>query len=547
MIYRTVVKNWALILLMALITLMPLSTQDQSLFVIASGQQSKEEIIEQTPLEDIGKEKLSKELLLEEDSMSEEELRRDIGLDQLDEDATLEEKLDVILESEYLQGTITGISIRQAGTGETLYSQFDDIRLRPASNMKIITAAAALETLGADYQFSTDVLTNGTLRGKVLQGDMYLRGKGDPTLLKEDFDQLAKDLKDRGIHKVKGDLIGDDSWHDDVHLSRDLQWSDEPYYYGSQVSALTVSPNEDYDTGTVIVEVYPGANVGDQAEVKVIPKTDHMEVVNNTKTVGASETRNITIDREHGSNKLMIEGQIPLEGSHVRVWRSVWDPTTFALDIFKKSLEEQGITFIGQSKITTGITPEHATLLTSKQSMTLDEILIPFMKLSNNGHGEMLTKEMGRVVHGEGSWDKGLQVVIDVMDDLGVNTETIILRDGSGISDKTLIPASELSELLYNVQNKSWFPILEESLPVAGEDDRMVGGTLRNRMTGDSTKGNVKAKTGTITGASTLSGYVTSKDGEKLIFSFMMNNYVEGSMTQIQDLLATVLAEHTFE
>lgn len=547
MINQQAVRRWALLLLMALIALLPLSTQDQSLFIVASSEQPKEEVVNDTSLDDIGGEKLSKELMLEEDDISEEELRHDIGLDQLSADAPLEEKLEAILQSEYLQGAMTGISIRHAKTGESLFDQFDDIRLRPASNMKIITAVAALETLGSNYQFSTDVLTNGTVRGKVLQGDLYLKGKGDPTLLKEDFDQLAKDLKDRGIHKVKGDLIGDDHWYDDVHLARDIPWSDEPYYYGSQISALTVSPNEDYDTGTVIVEVYPGSDVGDQAEVKIIPETDHMTIINEAETVGEHESRYITIEREHGTNNIIVKGEIPVNGSHARVWRSVWNPTVFTLDVFKKSLEEQGITFIGQSNITTGLTPDHATLLTSKQSMTLEELLVPFMKLSNNGHGEMLTKEMGRVVHDEGSWDKGLQVVTDVMCQLGLNTETILLRDGSGMSDKTLIPAREISTLLYNIQDKIWFPVLEYSLPVAGEEDRMVGGTLRNRMTGEFTKGNVKAKTGSLTGVSTLSGYVTSKNGEPLIFSFMMNNVIIGSMTQIQDLLATVLAEHTFK
>ncbi|MUK87574.1 D-alanyl-D-alanine carboxypeptidase/D-alanyl-D-alanine-endopeptidase [Ornithinibacillus sp. L9] len=460
---------------------------------------------------------------------------------------SLDDKIDQLLEDERLDGAMTGVSIRKASDGELLYSHDGDIRLHPASNQKILTAISALRTLGADYRFTTEVLTDGKLEGKVLQGNLYVKGKGDPTLLKEDFDQFANELKEQGIHKIKGNLVGDDSWYDDVRLSTDLNWDDEFNYTAAQISALTISPNTDYDAGTVIVEVYPGKKAGDLPVVKLTPETDYLTIVNKAETVAKGESKSISIDREHGTNKFIIEGKIPVDGSLSRAWRAVWEPTGYALDVFKKSLEEQGIELIGNSQVTLGTTPNEATVLTSKQSMTLEELLIPFMKLSNNGHGEVLVKEMGQFVHGEGSWSKGLEVMEEVLANNGLSMNSILLRDGAGMSHKNLIPADQVTKLLFEVQDESWFPVFENSLPVAGEPDRFVGGTLRNRMTGDSTKGNVKAKTGSLTGVNTLSGYVTSKDGEKLIFSIMMNNYITGSMTQIQDTIATTLAEHEFE
>ncbi|GAA0342512.1 D-alanyl-D-alanine carboxypeptidase/D-alanyl-D-alanine-endopeptidase [Bacillus carboniphilus] len=459
--------------------------------------------------------------------------------------AELEAQLNDILSNERLKGTTTGVSVRNADTGEVLYSHFGDLRLHPASNMKLLTSIAALETLGEDYQFITEVLTDGQVSGDVLQGDLYLRGKGDPTLLKEDFDQFAKDLKSKGISKIKGNLIGDDSWYDDVRLSLDLNWSDEPYYTGAQVSALTLSPNEDYDAGTVIVEVYPTSEVGGQAEVRLTPATDYVTIVNKTEMVGANESKSISIEREHGTNNIVIEGKMPLEGSRSRSWVSVWEPTGYAVDVFKKSLEENGISLIGKSEATVGATPEQATVLTSKKSMTLEELLIPFMKLSNNGHGETLTKEMGKVVYGEGSWDKGLKVTKDVVTSLGVDGATILLRDGSGMSHKNMIPAEEISQLLFAVQDKEWYPAFEYSLPVAGDSDRFVGGTLRNRMKEEPAKGNVLAKTGSLTGVSTLSGYVTTVDGEKLVFSVMINNYLGSSVTFLEDEIAKTLVNYT--
>ncbi len=472
----------------------------------------------------------------------------EISTDEIDENATLEEKLALILDNEHLDGGVTGVSVKAADSGELLFAQNGDIRLHPASNMKLLTAAAALETLGEDYRFRTEVLTDGNVRGSVLHGNLYLKGKGDPTLLEDDFTQFAKDLKGKGIRKIKGDLIGDDTWYDDVRLSQDLNWSDEPFYTGAQVSALTLSPNTDYDAGTVIVQVSPAEKDGGKANVTVSPETDYVTIENKTEMVASGEGKDISIEREHGSNTIVIEGTMPVGGTNSRSWVSVWEPTGYAMDVFKKALQEQGIQFIGNSAEKMEAVPENASLLTYKESMPLKELLIPFMKLSNNGHGEVLTKEMGKVVHQEGSWDKGLEVIEDAVAGFGVNPDTIQLRDGSGMSHKTMIPANELSQMLVEIQDKSWFSSFKESLPIAGEAERFVGGTLRYRMTEEPAKGNVTAKTGSLSGVSSLSGYVTTKDGKEVVFSIMVNNYLgsSGNVTAIEDAIGNALAGHEF-
>lgn len=461
-----------------------------------------------------------------------------------DEYAELGHQINVILNDKKLDGSVTGVSLRSADSGEILYEHFGDIRLRPASNMKLFTTAAALETLGENYRFATEVLTDGKVKGKVLQGNLYLKGKGDPTLLKEDLDRLADQLKKQGIGKIHGDLIGDDTWYDDVRLSQDLTWTDETEYYGSQVSALTVSPNTDYDTGTVIVEATPAPKVGKPAEWTVTPKTNYVKVINKAVTVEKDGKKNITIQREHGTNTIVVEGTIPVGASAAKEWMTVWEPSEYALSLFNQSLKEKGIQFIGKSEMKLGKTPKNGQLLVKKQSMPLKDILIPFMKLSNNGHAEMLAKEMGQVVYGEGSWDKGLKVIRDTASSLGVNAQTLMLRDASGMSHVTMIPANEISELLFAIQQKSWYPSFLASLPVAGDSDRFVGGTLRNRMKEPPTKGNVIAKTGSLTAVSTLSGYVTTKSGERIIFSILNNNYVASSVTEIQDQIAKVIASY---
>lgn len=459
-------------------------------------------------------------------------------------DLTLASRIDNILKNERLNGAITGVSIRNADSGEIIYSSNGDIRLHPASNMKLLTAAAALERLGPDYQLLTEIWTDGRIKGNILKGNLYLKGKGDPTLVKEDLDRFAKKLKAKGITKINGDLIADDSWYDDIRLSQDLNWSDEPFHTGAQVSALTLSPTNDYDAGTILLKIIPADKKGEKASIQLTPETNYVNIVNKTSTVDKDHESNITIDRVHGTNTIIVKGTIPINNSTIKKWAAVWEPTEFAMNVFKKSLQAQGITFVTNSKSTTGVTPEKAIRLENKKSMPLKQLLIPFMKLSNNGHAEVLTKEMGRIVYGEGSWDAGLKVLNETVTELGLNGTSLQLRDGSGMSHKNMIPANELSLLLFIAQSKSWFPEFEKSLPLAGQPDELIGGTLRSRLKNELTIGNVKAKTGSISGVSTLSGYITSRSGGNFIFSIMINNYLARSVTDIEDNIVKIIAEY---
>ncbi|MBS8266124.1 D-alanyl-D-alanine carboxypeptidase/D-alanyl-D-alanine-endopeptidase [Mesobacillus boroniphilus] len=453
----------------------------------------------------------------------------------------LSAEISKLLEIEpVLDGALAGISIRSAEDGKLLYEHIGDTRLQPASVLKLFTAATALSVLGDEYRFTTEVLADGKIDGGTLAGDIYLKGMGDPTLLPTNFDEMAKKLKSMGIKKVAGDLVADDSWYDDVRYSEDLTWNDEHQYYGSQVSALTASPNQDFDAGTVIINILPGKK-GRAANISIEPDTNYVNVINETRTVDSKGQHDITIERVHGTNNILVSGTIPANANKTREWVAVWEPTLYAGSLLKKSLEVHGIKVVGKIKI--GHATDTMTRLISHKSMPLSELVIPFMKLSNNGHAEVLVKEMGKVVHGKGSWDSGLEVMDAELSGIGVDTSRLVLRDGSGISHANLIPANEMTKLLYLVQSEKWFPAFQRSLPVAGAKDRMIGGTMRNRLKDEALMNRIQAKTGSLTGVSTLAGYVKTRSGKTLIFTVLLNNLLDDrDGRKIEDQLVKILA-----
>ncbi|MGW5262879.1 D-alanyl-D-alanine carboxypeptidase/D-alanyl-D-alanine endopeptidase [Microbispora sp. NPDC004025] len=446
--------------------------------------------------------------------------------------ADLTRDLDQILADSRLAPARAGVAVRAAATGEDLYSLDADKLFAPASNTKLLTSAAALDTLGTDFRFTTDVLAASRV-GRTVAGDLTLRGTGDPTLLAADYDALAAEVAAAGVKLVTGRLVADDTWFDDVRLGTDWAWDDEPYYYAGQISALTAAPDTDYDAGSVIVSVAPGDGPGKAAKVSTTPATGYVKIVN--RAVTGDET-DVLVERQHGTNTVVVSGTV---SEPYDEWVAVWDPTLYAATLFREGLARHGVKVLGPT--VRGTAPAKAATIASRRSMTLGELSVPFMKLSNNMHAEILTKAMGRKVSGAGTWAAGLAVTTAFAQANGVRT--LRLRDGSGLSRVDALTPAGITALLAAVRGKPWFPTWYAALPIAGEADRMVGGTLRSRMRGTAAAGNVHAKTGSLTGVTALSGYVTSADGEQLVFSVISNGYLSGPPRDLEDRIAVRLAQ----
>lgn len=448
--------------------------------------------------------------------------------------------LDDILADPRLAGAQAGVVVRDPATDEVLYSRQATDRATPASNAKLFTAAAALQALGPDYRFRTQVLSAAPQQGSTLAGDLRLRGTGDPTVLAADYDRLAAQLAEQGVREVRGRLLADDTWFDDVPLGSGWAWDDEPYHYSAPVSALSAAPDADYDAGSAIVRVTPAAP-GQAPAVAIDPATEALTIDNRASTVAGGEP-DITVERDHRSGRVAVTGTIPEGAEPFEEWVAVPDATAYATDVFARALAAHGITVAGTGKAPA---PPGARELAARESMPLRELLVPFLKLSNNGHAEVLVKAMGRERTGEGSWEAGTGVLTEELRGLGVNPDVLSVVDGSGLSRMDGVTPEQLTVLLDNAAQRPWAQAFYDALPVAGAPDRMVGGTLRNRMAGTAAAGNVHAKTGSLTGVTSLSGYVTAADGRRLVFSVMFNDHLSEAPQDLEDAIAIRLAEHT--
>ncbi|MFS0574007.1 D-alanyl-D-alanine carboxypeptidase/D-alanyl-D-alanine-endopeptidase [Sporosarcina sp. 179-K 3D1 HS] len=450
----------------------------------------------------------------------------------------LERSMNQLLTDSRLKNSTSSIVVRKASNGEMVYQYNADRGIAPASNQKLLTAAAALETLGEGYQFRTEVLTDGTVANGVLRGNVYLRGQGDPTLMKKDLDIFATRLANQGVKRIEGNLVGDDTFFDTVRLSPSVKKNQETYSFAAQVSALTLSPDRDYDAGSIIIEAKPTTR-GRAAKITLTPATKFVTIVNQSKTVAKGNSNTLRIYRKHGTNTIFITGNAPIGSTGKKEWVAVSNPTAYTLHEFKQSLTDRGIRFSNSSNVR-GNTPDSARLLTHRTSMPLKDLIVPFMKLSNNTHAEMLAKTMGKEVFGEGSWDAGLQVMHDFVESSGLDRKQWHLEDASGLSSSNKVSAAQLSELLYQVRSKPWYRSFVQALPVAGANERFIGGTLRNRMKAAPARGNVIAKTGSLTNVNALSGYAETKGGETLIFSILTEGQKTSTIPVI-DRMATAI------
>lgn len=429
--------------------------------------------------------------------------------------------LDKVLADPALHGASVSLMVRDARSGSTLYQHNPGTRLVPASNLKLLTTAAAMDVLGPQYRFATQLLSDGIRQGDRLTGNLYLRGLGDPTIQYADYQALAAQLASQGVRQVQGDLVFDDTWFDAERLGVDWSHDDETTYYGAQISALTVSPNSDFDAGSVLVTAKAPARAGLPVSVDLFPPSDYLQLSNHAVSGSGNS---YGINRRHGTNLLQLSGAVA-PGKQSEQLVSVWEPTQWVANLFEQALAQQGIRVQGR-RVMGGVSPATATLLAEHRSAPLQALITPLLKLSNNSMSEALLKAMGQQTANSGTAAAGAVAVAGFLKRQGLDAATLSQVDGSGLSRRNLVSTQTLTDLLLAASKQPWFNAWYNALPIAGNSDRMSGGSLRYRLRGTPAQNNLHAKTGSMSGVSSLSGYVTDAHGRQLAFSMVTNNYV---------------------
>lgn len=456
-------------------------------------------------------------------------------------DPALAKKLTSLMKDSRVTKGQTAVAVFDAATGSELYQRRGSAATIPASNTKVVTAAAAMHTLGPSYRFQTQVIKRATVTGSTLNGRLYLKGYGDPTARESDYASLAKQVRAAGITTVTGKLVVDSSYFDSVRYNPAWRTSYADEYYAAPISALTLAPNADYDSGTVIVTYRAGA-VGKKAKISTTPAAAkaYLSIKNLTTTGTKGSSMTATVGRSHGSGTITVRGRVP-SGRSGSALITVHRPDLYAAAIFRAELKKAGVTVRGGTMVLA--TPaSKRTVLATDYSMPLSKLLVPFMKLSNNMHAEALTKAMGAKRSGApGTWSNGLAATRAYLTARQVPMSGVSLSDGSGLTRANRLTPRALGKLLVAVQSEPWFPAFKASLPVAGNTKRMVGGTLRYRMNGTRAANNAWAKTGSLTGVTALSGYVRGRDGHLYAFS-MLSNYTGSSPRPVEDKLVVTLA-----
>ncbi|MEO8030656.1 MAG: D-alanyl-D-alanine carboxypeptidase/D-alanyl-D-alanine-endopeptidase [Gemmatimonadota bacterium] len=449
---------------------------------------------------------------------------------------TLARRLDAILDAPGFNHQLWGIALVDKG-GKLLYGRNADRLFIPASNTKLVVTSNAVARLSPDFKVKTSLYATGPLSAGVLAGDLVLYGRGDPTWSRRcygldttvagscdtdefaKFRQLATDLRTAGVREVLGDLVGDGSYFEPQLISGEWSAYDLNWWYAAPVSGLGFNDN------SVDLHWKPAASEGQPAELVMDPDLGDLTLENRSRTIAVGGRTTLDFFRTAGTLGLWAEGDVALDNRGGTESFALPDPAIFAARAFRQVLGQAGITIRGTVRSTTDSLQYRAARgtppLAEVESRPLKEWIFPILNTSQNWFAEMLLKQLGRQFGTAGSWQSGIAVERRfLIDSMAVDSAQISLADGSGLSADNLVSPLAFTRVLNYMRRNPNFAVFTNGLPRAGQP-----GSLRNRFKGTPLEGRVAAKTGTISLASSLSGYIFTAAGDTLVFSIQANHH----------------------
>jgi serine-type D-Ala-D-Ala carboxypeptidase/endopeptidase (penicillin-binding protein 4) len=443
--------------------------------------------------------------------------------------------------------------------GRLIYGRNESRLFIPASNTKLVVSAIAAALLPPDWSVKTS-LYGGPVVGGVLQGDLVLYGRGDPTIDQRcyavdttlagvcDTDsfirlrQLVDTLRAKGVRVIAGDVVGDGSYFEPTLIHPNWEAFDLNWWYAAPVSGLGFHDN------CVDFNWQPGQAPGLPAQIAMYPNLGDIAFENRTVTVAPGGESNIgdRFFRYPGTLNIWAEGTVAMDNPPRTDSFALPDPNLYTARALRQVLAEAGIAVNGTTRSTTDSllyvkvrgTPPMAEVL----SRPLRDWIFPILNTSQNWFAEMLLKQLGKQFGKGGSWPAGLEVERRfLIDSVRVDSTQISLSDGSGLSSSNLVSPLAFTQVLRFIRRHPRYDTFAAGLPQSG-----LVGSLRNRFAGTPLAGRVRAKTGSISRVHSLSGYIELGGGKALTFSVLANHHAQPTrmMLALIDSIVLELARH---
>lgn len=467
---------------------------------------------------------------------------------------SLGRRIDSRLDAPPFNRQLWGVALLDEA-GRLVYGRNENRMFVPASNTKLVVSAVASALLPPDWRVKTSVYGGPVISG-VLQGDLVLYGRGDPTMDRRcyatdstlagvcDVDpflrlrQLVDTLRAKGVREIAGDVVGDGSYFEPVLIHPNWEAFDLNWWYAAPVSGLGFHDN------SVDFEWQPGPAVGSPAVITINPDLGDIGFENRTMTVAPGGESDIgdRFFRHPGTLQIWAEGSVALDNPRRTESFAIPDPNLYAARALRQALAEAGIAVAGTTRSTTDsllyARMRATSPLAEVYSRPLRDWIFPILNTSQNWFAEMLLKQLGKRYGKAGSWPEGLAVERRfLIDSVRVDSTQFSLSDGSGLSSSNLVSPLAFTQLLRFMRRHPRYASFAAGLPLAG-----LVGSLRDRFLRTPLAGRVRAKTGSIARVQSLSGYIELGGGKALTFSIEANHHAEDSRTMLATIDSVVVA-----
>jgi D-alanyl-D-alanine carboxypeptidase/D-alanyl-D-alanine-endopeptidase (penicillin-binding protein 4) len=445
----------------------------------------------------------------------------------------LQTAIEALISYEPMKYGSLSICVLDVETGQVIAQHNPNMSLVPASTMKAVTTATALGILGHSYTYKTKLEYDGKIKDGLLDGNIYIKGSGDPTLGSDQLDgvpsleevmvQMAGSIQKKGIKKIDGYVIGDGSIWGTAMPAANWQWNDIGNYYGVGAGGLNIHENMYY------LFLKQKNTLGSTPDVaRIVPKMSSLVIMNEIKSDKRGTGDNAYIFGAPYSMTRVLRGTIPVGNKEFRIKGAIPDPAQYTAYRLTEQLENNGISTKKIAKNIFEYRREGQDRYAIRQTLMtltsppLSKIVQRTNEKSVNLYAEALLKTMSKVKKSVGTTDKGVEVVKEFWEERGMDMKGFFMEDGSGLSPRNGVTSYQLSQIMRKVaKNKSIFEHFYPSLAIGGRT-----GTARYMFKKSKAAGNVRLKSGSMRRVRAYTGYAKTKSGKLVSFTIIANNFM---------------------